>query len=680
MYVDQLWLREELLVTNFQGKVTFPGLFSAVHKTHSVLIHIRPAKMAGLVELDVLSVPGQHQLPVGGRAHHTELEVFQPATSLSDVQKGKIQWLHRTNGKGERTIHVKSRRRHFASTCFVSVGEARNAAGNTKAALQKEALLTPLTPVPAATPQACPRTGCALATCAICKVPLPAFLNTLGFRQEIGLFTACTLMGALALETVVATALAEAHVPVERRRALLRAGPVLQDVAVHALQAVCPQRPAARVATPVALSAYPGGEVQIVLWGAALILTFPEEQDLVWVSAGGTAGLGITASTVLAAWLTSTAVIEIVPGEAGRAAGAKVGQNEVGIARGAREGSCALAGSAGGVTFFTSSSLREVSRGTIRNTVVPQQQVPGILAAQADAACVLEVRGAALAQGVAVGAVAHQVQELLFLAAGPAAPASKSDMRVTGSAVSFRRAVALPAGGVAFGAPAFLVKVTVWAPRETLAVQQHLGRLAGCAVMWALPSTPETGLVASFAQPRVLQVKLGSTLRHTLARGDVRARQLRNLQAFPGLLTPDTVSGFWTQTSEARGMTGFAEPVVRVEALSTAGQAVALTQSPGLDAGCAVGARGSRAAGTRIVTSSASASGLSIVPMGAFSNAFPIMQYCLLSTGKTPGTIGATTLTGLVTRAADSLPVVEPEATAAVTDALPQHVERVSAG
>lgn len=48
-------------------------------------------------------------------------------------------------------------------------------------------------------------------------------------------------------------------------------------------------------------SAYPGGEVQIVLWGTALIPTFPKEQDLVWVSAGGTAGLGITASTVRAA-------------------------------------------------------------------------------------------------------------------------------------------------------------------------------------------------------------------------------------------------------------------------------------------------------------------------------------------------------------------------------------------
>lgn len=34
-----------------------------------------------------------------------------------------------------------------------------------------------------------------------------------------------------------------------------------------------------------------GGEVKIVLWGTALVLTFPKEQNLVWISAGGTAGL-----------------------------------------------------------------------------------------------------------------------------------------------------------------------------------------------------------------------------------------------------------------------------------------------------------------------------------------------------------------------------------------------------
>lgn len=37
--------------------------------------------------------------------------------------------------------------------------------------------------------------------------------------------------------------------------------------------------------------AYLGGEVKIVLWRTVLILTIPQEQDLVWISAGGTAGL-----------------------------------------------------------------------------------------------------------------------------------------------------------------------------------------------------------------------------------------------------------------------------------------------------------------------------------------------------------------------------------------------------
>lgn len=73
-----------------------------------------------------------------------------------------------------------------------------------------------------------------------------------------------------------------------------------------------------------------------------------------------------------------------------------------------------------------------------------------------------------------------------------------------------------PACHTLTGAPAFLVKVTVWAPRETLAVQQHLGRPAGCAVTWALPSTPETGLVASWktedkAEETVRKVTVGQT-------------------------------------------------------------------------------------------------------------------------------------------------------------------------
>lgn len=230
--------------------------------------------------------------------------------------------------------------------------------------------------------------------------------------------------------------------------------------------------------------------------------------------------------------------------------------------------------------------------------MVPQQQVPGILAAQADAPGVVEVGCTVLAQRMAVSAVPHQVEELFFFTAGPAAPTSKSDMRVTGDTVRVQWAMALPAGGVAFCATAFLVKISIWALGETLPIQQHLRRPAGCAVKWVFPCTPETGLVTSFTKSSVLQVKLGSTLGQAHARGDVRPRQLLNLQSFIRLLTLGTVRGLWTHTSEARGMTGSADPVVRVEAFSTAGQAAALAQSLGLDAGCAVRGRGSGAAGT----------------------------------------------------------------------------------
>lgn len=285
-----------------------------------------------------------------------------------------------------------------------------------------------------------------------------------------------------------------------------------------------------------------------------------------------------------------------------------------------------------------------------------------------------------LAQRMAVSTVPHEVKELLFLTAGPAVPTSKGDVRVTGNAVRLRWPAALSAGGVAFCTTAFLVKVAVWALREALPIQQHVGRPAGCAVMWALPLTPRAGPVASFTQPSVLQVKLGSALGQTLARGDVCPRHLLNLQSFLWLLTLDTVRGLWSHTAQARGMTSFADPMVRVEALSTAGQTAALTQSLGVDAGHTVRGRGSRAAGTRVMTHFASSSGISIVPTRAFGNAFPIMQHCLLNTGKTSGTIGATTLTRLITSTAGPLLVVKPISTAALTAALFQHLEGGSAG
>lgn len=99
----------------------------------------------------------------------------------------------------------------------------------------------------------------------------------------------CALVGTLALETVAVTA--GAGVPVVLWRALLHAHTILENVAVHALQAVCSERPSTGIATPVTFFASLGGDVKIVLRGAALILAFPKEQDLAWVSAGGAAAL-----------------------------------------------------------------------------------------------------------------------------------------------------------------------------------------------------------------------------------------------------------------------------------------------------------------------------------------------------------------------------------------------------
>lgn len=93
--------------------------------------------------------------------------------------------------------------------------EARNTVGNAKATLQREAMVTAVTPASVAALHAPLRAGCAFATGMICKVSLPAFLDTLGSQEEKRFLTAGTLLGPLALETVAVTSLAEARVPVE---------------------------------------------------------------------------------------------------------------------------------------------------------------------------------------------------------------------------------------------------------------------------------------------------------------------------------------------------------------------------------------------------------------------------------------------------------------------------------
>lgn len=421
-----------------------------------------------------------------------EQEIFYPAVLRLDVQQGEVQRLRGADSKGQGTIHMKTGSVRFASTRLVrGMGRgARNTARNTEATTQKEPVGTEVTLVPGAALQAPLRAGCASVLCVICKVPLPTFPDTLGLQEEKRPLAAGALVGTLALDTVAATALAEARVAVERWRALLYAGAVLEHVAVHALQAVCSQRPAAHVATPITLSARVGGDVKIVLWGAAVVPAFPKEQHLVRVSAGGTAGLRITAPTMYVAALASAAVIWIVSGEAGGAAGTNVGQNEAGVAGRAGGRSSTLAGPAGGVASLTSAPLCVVSERAVGNTVVTQQQVAGILAPQTDAPGILEIGCTVLAQGVAVHAVSHEAEELFCPAAGLAAPTAESDMRVTGGTVRFQWPEALPTGWVAFCTVPCPVEVALWALGEALPVQQHLGRPAGSTVLGALPCTP----------------------------------------------------------------------------------------------------------------------------------------------------------------------------------------------
>lgn len=133
----------------------------------------------------------------------------------------------------------------------------------------------------------------------------------------------------------------------------------------------------------------------------------------------------------------------------------------------------------------------------------------------------MEVSHTVLAQRMAVSTVPHEVQELLFLAAGLTVPTAKTEMRMTGDTVRVQRPMALPAGWVAFCTNTFLVKVALRALGEAAPSQQDMGRPTGHAVVRALPCTPEARRVASFTPSSALQVKVSSALGHTLAREDM---------------------------------------------------------------------------------------------------------------------------------------------------------------
>lgn len=71
-----------------------PEFLSAVCKAHFLVIHICPAKMASLLQLNLFAIPREQQLTVGGRAHNVEQKIFHSAILVLDVQERKVQWLH----------------------------------------------------------------------------------------------------------------------------------------------------------------------------------------------------------------------------------------------------------------------------------------------------------------------------------------------------------------------------------------------------------------------------------------------------------------------------------------------------------------------------------------------------------------------------------------------------------
>lgn len=90
-----------------------PELLFAVHKAHFLPIHIFPAKVASLLQLDLFAISWEQELTIGGRAYNVEQQIFHSAILVLDVQERKVQWLHWTDSKGQGAVHMKTRSVHF---------------------------------------------------------------------------------------------------------------------------------------------------------------------------------------------------------------------------------------------------------------------------------------------------------------------------------------------------------------------------------------------------------------------------------------------------------------------------------------------------------------------------------------------------------------------------------------
>lgn len=136
--------------------------------------------------------------------------------------------------------------------------------------------------------------------------------HTLTLQGGVGRLALLALSGTLTLHTVIVTAEAFVSIPIGARGAPLGAHSVLQHVSLHAQQAVCPQRAFTGVTTPVTLSAGPGRGVEVVLMGAAVVLAFPEQQDLGRVAAGRTNPGHVARQALAVTRLTDPVTVVIV--------------------------------------------------------------------------------------------------------------------------------------------------------------------------------------------------------------------------------------------------------------------------------------------------------------------------------------------------------------------------------
>lgn len=209
--------------------------------------------------------------------------------------------------------------------------------------------------------------------------------------------------------------------------------------------------------------------------------------------------------------------------------------------------------------------------------MIPQEQVTGVLALQADAAGVPQVGHALTAEGVAVHTIPHQVEVLLLLAARPAPPTIQSGMGMAGGAFPIRGAMARLAGWMTGGAAMPAAEQPLGTRGEAPARQQHVGSRASRAVLGRIPCAACTGGVALSADSCAIHMELGLAVGEAKAMESSFPGQMR-LQDVLGRPASQALRGPWAGAGAAGWVATLADVVMLVKTLSTVLQALALAQ------------------------------------------------------------------------------------------------------